>query len=72
MIEHTIKNAMDVVRLRLFAKNLQTYENRIVDPELHELVEDHRQGLSRVEIVGMSARFYYHDPEQEFIRRLSL
>ena len=72
MIEHAIKNAMDLVRIRIFAKNLQTYENRIVDPELHQLVEDHRRGLSRVEIVGMEARFYYHDPEQEFIRRLSL
>lgn len=72
MIQHAIKNAMDLVRIRIFAKNLQTHENRIVDPELHELVEDHRRGLSRVEIVGMEARFYYHDPEQEFIRRLSL
>jgi hypothetical protein len=70
MIKHTIKNTMDLVRLRIFAKNLQTYENRIADPGLRLLVEDHFAGLCNMRLVKESAEFRYHDPELEFLRRL--
>jgi len=72
MIKHTIRNTMDLVRLRIFAKNLQTYENRILDLTLRDLVEDHFAGLCDMHLEKESVSFDYHDPEQEFIRRLSL
>lgn len=71
MIKMEIKNAMDLVRLRIFAKNLQTYENRITDPILHDLVEDHFAGLCDMHLEKETARFVYHDPEEEFMRRLN-
>ena len=72
MIKLMIKNTMDLVRLRIFAKNLRTYENRISDPALRDLVEDHWAGLCDMQLVKESAEFRYHDPEQEFLRRLTL
>lgn len=72
MIQYTIRNTMDRVRLTVFRKNLQTYSNKVSDPDLQIFVDDWRDDLCTLELDEEHLYITYHDPELELLRKLSV